>query len=189
MLWPFLLIRKFVSVAVRMATLPFGICTTRHWCDSSKATLMVPHALTLAMMAWNCGPVAWTTPSVRGTCAKAVNCTSTTLPRKSFRSATVQPVNGWQLGMSISVPFLFGSSNLSICPFQHGKFKRGSVAREQTRQVPTAFARELRPFAEVRQLRQMVRLDGQGQPPQCLAYTVWRLHFPGECYIKVLHII
>lgn len=45
---------------------------------------------------------------------------------------------------------------------RHGELPRGGAARLQAGQVSAAFTRKLRAVAEVRRLRQMVRLDGQG---------------------------
>ena len=63
---------------------------------------------------------------------------------------------------------------------QNGEFQCGGVAREQTGQVPTTSARKLRSVTQVRQLWQMVRLDGQGQFAQRMANSLWRLDLPGK---------
>lgn len=44
----------------------------------------------------------------------------------------------------------------------NGELAGGGVARDQTGQISTAFARELCPLVAVRHLWKVVRVDGQG---------------------------
>lgn len=91
--WPSVQIRKFVSRVAATATLPFGICTIRHWYDNFKDTPTVHRASILVRMAIVCGPVAWTTLYARGICEKDDNCNSTISAHKSSHLATVQLVS------------------------------------------------------------------------------------------------
>ena len=70
---------------------------------------------------------------------------------------------------------------------RHGEQQRGSPTRSQARQVPAAPARVLRAVAQVRVLRQMVRLHRQGQLAQRMAYALWGQYIPGKgkLYISI----
>jgi len=63
--------------------------------------------------------------------------------------------------------------------WQDGEQLRGGAALPEAGQVPAAPARQLRAVAQVRPERQVVRVDGQGQPAQCLAHALRRQHLPG----------
>lgn len=52
---------------------------------------------------------------------------------------------------------------------RHGEFPRGSPPRGQAGPVPAAAARVVRAVAEVRCVRQVVRVHRQGQPAQRMA--------------------
>lgn len=62
----------------------------------------------------------------------------------------------------------------------NGELERGSVARHKAGQVPVASARELRAESEVCGVRKVVRVDGQGQPPERLADAVRCFDIPSE---------
>src|SRR6218665_2696661 len=69
-----------------------------HIAGSSRATQLVPVASTSHQMATSCGPVDWTAPSGRGTCARDDNFNNTTSRLGYSASATVPPGSGWLLG-------------------------------------------------------------------------------------------
>ncbi|XP_044300822.1 transducin-like enhancer protein 3 isoform X9 [Varanus komodoensis] len=62
----------------------------------------------------------------------------------------------------------------------HGEQQRGGAAPQQGRQVPAAPARELRPLAQVRLLREVVRQHREGQSAQRLEDPVRSKHLPVE---------
>lgn len=61
-----------------------------------------------------------------------------------------------------------------------GKLPRASATREQTRQVPVAFARKLRVKFTIRLVRKVVRFDRKGQPAQRVEDALRSEHIPGE---------
>lgn len=56
----------------------------------------------------------------------------------------------------------------------HGELSRGGPARGQAGPLPAAAARVVRVVAQVRGLREVVRVHRQGQSAQRLADAIWR---------------
>lgn len=56
---------------------------------------------------------------------------------------------------------------------RHGEQQCGSAACGEARQIPAAPARVVRALAEVRVLRQVVRVHRERQPAQRLAHALW----------------
>ena len=69
---------------------------------------------------------------------------------------------------------------------RHGELQRRGAARDQARQVPAAPARVVRALAQVRLLRQVVRVHRQGQSPQRLAHPLRGFHIPGKMPAELL---
>lgn len=69
-----------------------------HATDNSKVTQMALAVLTSLQTVQSSGLADWTTPSDRGTFARDVSSSSTTLHHRSSRLGIAPLENGWQLG-------------------------------------------------------------------------------------------